>query len=849
MSALDGYKRVALAMAAASGLNFAITGAMAQDPSTTKQPLPVPTPGFNGGFDFAAAAQSVEPPTTKTPFAAHLAPGSYELIKDGFRRVHRTETVRLTREQIAEWNAGGKGDQLRGDRLELNTFTDYLPANWMQGLENRPPGARVDSFGNPIVNDAFGLPGWAQKDVDGLRQEISNWLLHLDNLNLAIEGRGDEITAIAPRAVAESYQQSAEELQYQRAETEMIIGNYFGQSVVRGIDVGDILPLDDARMSQGVVDSVAQLLHGYEGIKASHARRRSIAAPVSAYPPSIASLLARYGHSIADVIAPPPAPSSGDEGGVAGSASCYFGAAEDLAFVATVTGIGIWNGSTPHDDEQADVPIGFLAYFDPCNDGTENTQVRVSTNGYITFFQQGWGAGLGTNYVNVPIPSLSDPDGFAAPWWDDLTIINQGVLDEVVYKLEGAVSNRVLTVEYWSVSRLGGSTTDNHYFQVKLYEQDSSIEFIYGGSSADPLDSATIGVENFPGTDGDCGPNCGSNNTELPLIDYAYQSIVQSNDDCSSPPCVYDGDIVAGHNFGATGSDLTSCLGNDFADVWYRYRSPGTGTLTIDTCTNPGFDTMLSLHSSFCGAELDCDDDGCGLSLASWLSYPVTAGTEYWIRVAGYSGRRGLFTLSVNSTATIPPGDTCADTLPISIPGTGVPHTLANNTGCDVLCVGSVDEWLLWTAPSSGVMRATTCGGTTNFDTTLQVFSGPCASLTQIACNDDIFTAGGCAAPLASRVMWVADAGVTYRIRVGAFAGGVGPNNSYDLALNYSTCPADIVPIPTGNLSVDVNDLLAVVSSWGACSNCRQDFVPAGGDNQVDVNDLLGVITTWGACP
>ena len=61
-------------------------------------------------------------------------------------------------------------------------------------------------------------------------------------------------------------------------------------------------------------------------------------------------------------------------------------------------------------------------------------------------------------------------------------------------------------------------------------------------------------------------------------------------------------------------------------------------------------------------------------------------------------------------------------------------------------------------------------------------------------------------------------------------------------------CPADI----DGNDSVDVNDLLAVISTWGACAdpnNCPADIAPAGGDDVVDVNDLLAVITTWGACP
>ena len=53
---------------------------------------------------------------------------------------------------------------------------------------------------------------------------------------------------------------------------------------------------------------------------------------------------------------------------------------------------------------------------------------------------------------------------------------------------------------------------------------------------------------------------------------------------------------------------------------------------------------------------------------------------------------------------------------------------------------------------------------------------------------------------------------------------------------------------------VNVDDLLAVIGTWGACtdvpcsSTCATDIAPPGGDCVVDVNDLLMVIANWGAC-
>lgn len=59
-------------------------------------------------------------------------------------------------------------------------------------------------------------------------------------------------------------------------------------------------------------------------------------------------------------------------------------------------------------------------------------------------------------------------------------------------------------------------------------------------------------------------------------------------------------------------------------------------------------------------------------------------------------------------------------------------------------------------------------------------------------------------------------------------------------------CDADV----TGDGAVDVSDLLAVISAWGACPG-PPDPCPAdtNDDGLVNVTDLLAVINAWGACP
>src|SRR5262249_26845788 len=153
--------------------------------------------------------------------------------------------------------------------------------------------------------------------------------------------------------------------------------------------------------------------------------------------------------------------------------------ARGMTSLSGQTDIWVANG---FDDESADIATGMdLFFFYDCQDPDNNDRIRVSTNGYITFFQQGDGAIDGTNFTNDPIPNTTSPNGYAAPWWDDLVVaMSQGTPDRVSYKTEGAVDSRVFTVEWFSMSRLNGDATDYHFFQVKLFETIDVVELHYG---------------------------------------------------------------------------------------------------------------------------------------------------------------------------------------------------------------------------------------------------------------------------------------------------------------------------------------------------------------------------------
>jgi glucose/arabinose dehydrogenase len=70
-----------------------------------------------------------------------------------------------------------------------------------------------------------------------------------------------------------------------------------------------------------------------------------------------------------------------------------------------------------------------------------------------------------------------------------------------------------------------------------------------------------------------------------------------------------------------------------------------------------------------------------------------------------------------------------------------------------------------------------------------------------------------------------------------------GPGTTCDSGVcEPNNCLADI----TGDGTVGVADILAIIEAWGACSNCAADI---NDDGNVNIIDLLEVVGAWGACP
>jgi hypothetical protein len=153
----------------------------------------------------------------------------------------------------------------------------------------------------------------------------------------------------------------------------------------------------------------------------------------------------------------------------------------------------------------------------------------------------------------------------------------------------------------------------------------------------------------------------------------------------------------------------------------------------------------------------------------------------------------------------------------------------------------AADVWFSYTACGTGSMIVSTCD-IVDFDTDIVVYTGNCATKTQIACNGDGDACGG----YSSTTTFDVNQGSDYLIRVGGWGSGSAGSGQLFIEgpggeCETTPCPADV----DGDGMVAVNDLLTVVGLWGTSGGAGD----VDGDGTVGVNDLLEIVGSWGPCP
>jgi hypothetical protein len=180
------------------------------------------------------------------------------------------------------------------------------------------------------------------------------------------------------------------------------------------------------------------------------------------------------------------------------------------------------------------------------------------------------------------------------------------------------------------------------------------------------------------------------------------------------------------------------------------------------------YDTYLTLLNSTCAQVATNDDSYCGLSSHMVYTAPTT-GTYYLeVNSCCIGGTGGNYTLAYKANCTS--SDDCLCATPITalpfnsgvVSNVGATNETLPSSGC-----GTMGSTLWYTITGTGNrMRLSTCDVATNFDTEIRVFTGGCAALTEVACNDDNCASYG----LASTVEFCSTLGEIYQVAVGCYA-------------------------------------------------------------------------------
>jgi hypothetical protein len=242
---------------------------------------------------------------------------------------------------------------------------------------------------------------------------------------------------------------------------------------------------------------------------------------------------------------------------------------------------------------------------------------------------------------------------------------------------------------------------------------------------------------------------------------------------------IHSGETYTGSTIGAAGMNLGLCEEQTSAsnpDLWHCWRADCTGEATIRLCGSD-FDTTLGVFEACGGRQITCNDDGCPApnTTHSRAQFRATAGTLYYIRVAGFRGDSGNYSLHAVCEVG-PPNDRCAAALPLmagttffdtqtaTSDGTTLPAQCNDGSG---VFLGS-DIWYDFTAPCTGITTISTCNRA-DFDTRLAVYRGcdcPADNARLVDCSND---AGTCALGT-SELSFSVTAGQCYKVRVGGFA-------------------------------------------------------------------------------
>jgi hypothetical protein len=312
-----------------------------------------------------------------------------------------------------------------------------------------------------------------------------------------------------------------------------------------------------------------------------------------------------------------------------------------------------------------------------------------------------------------------------------------------------------------------------------------------------------------------------------------------ANDECATAIEAFLGDTIV-DTTAATNSpepfttpDASGPCGPSIdKDIWFTFTAPGNGLMVVDTCDLVSFDSNVEVYSGTCAALTwiggSCDTTGCSGFTGTTDPIPAAAGSTYLIRLGSFQGDlggSGVMRIEFEFE-----GDECS-TAQVAVDGLNDYDTTVYTTSadlfdgaqCSTTFIGDMesDGWWTYTPAFDGNLTVSLCGISTH-DSDLVIYTGDCATLTQIACNGD-------ACGLQSEIVDVpVTTGTTYTIRLGSWGADGGATGQFSVTnspladpptASFSVAPVEgIAPLDVTltDASLDGNDPTATIDIlWG----------------------------------
>lgn len=306
----------------------------------------------------------------------------------------------------------------------------------------------------------------------------------------------------------------------------------------------------------------------------------------------------------------------------------------------------------------------------------------------------------------------------------------------------------------------------------------------------------------------------------------------------------------AGTTLGAT-QTIPGCSGNADDDVWYKFTATSSSQ-QITVNASAGFDAVLQLFSGPCNTlvSLVCKDDNFS-GQAEVINYSgFTVGATYTLRVYHYGSGSGSgnFDICVTQAPAPPANNNCSGAAPLTVNTACIPTagTTVGATPSVPGCAGNADDDVWYSFVATNAVQTITVNPSAGIDPVLQLFSGTCASLTGLYCQDAGLTGGQ---EVISAVGLVP--GQTYYIRVyDYYTGNAGTFNICvtgavtSAPTNDEPCTAIALPAVTAACSYsEFTTVGSTASPVPAPSSCAGGSGAANGGWSASSRDVWFAVT------